>query len=73
MMCLLSYQEGDDALPYLSECGPSCSCSYSCLGRLTQRGCVQRLLLVKSPQGEGKGWSVIAGDTILAGTFVCQV
>eukprot|EP00743_Colponemidia_sp_Colp-15_P009347 GILK01010218.1.p1 GENE.GILK01010218.1~~GILK01010218.1.p1 ORF type:complete len:288 (+),score=-3.38 GILK01010218.1:83-946(+) len=51
------------------ECGPACSCSSSCINRLSQRGITADLQLFKHPF---KGWGVRCTKDIPMGRFICQ-
>lgn len=51
------------------ECGTSCHCSLECRNRVTQRGLLVKLQIVKDQR---KGWGLYAGDLISKGKFVCE-
>jgi histone-lysine N-methyltransferase SETMAR len=51
------------------ECGPSCGCGLECGNRVSQRGILVKLKIVRS---EGKGWGLFADQFICNGDFVCE-
>ncbi|KAL5708722.1 [histone H3]-lysine(4) N-trimethyltransferase [Ranunculus cassubicifolius] len=53
----------------MTECGPSCACELACANRLTQRGVLHQLRIVKE---ERKGWGLHAAQLIPQGDFICE-
>ncbi|KAI5081409.1 hypothetical protein GOP47_0004592 [Adiantum capillus-veneris] len=51
------------------ECGPSCSCSSSCMNRVSQKGLRYRLEIFKT---KNRGWGVRSLDSIQPGGFICE-
>ncbi|XP_018720287.2 histone-lysine N-methyltransferase, H3 lysine-9 specific SUVH5-like [Eucalyptus grandis] len=55
--------------PLVYECGPSCTCSHSCINRASQSGIKFDLEIF---QTRGKGWGVRSQSHIPLGSFVCE-
>ncbi|KAL3714016.1 hypothetical protein ACJRO7_006028 [Eucalyptus globulus] len=55
--------------PLVYECGPSCTCSHSCINRASQSGIKFDLEIF---QTQGKGWGVRSRSHIPLGSFVCE-
>ncbi|GAV89935.1 Pre-SET domain-containing protein [Cephalotus follicularis] len=58
-----------ERLEIASECGRSCQCELECGNRLTQRGILVELKIVRV---ESKGWGLFAAQFIGQGQFVCE-
>ncbi|CAI9099298.1 OLC1v1036093C2 [Oldenlandia corymbosa var. corymbosa] len=52
------------------ECGPSCECGPGCGNRITQRGVMVKLKIVRERR---KGWCLCAAEFIPKGQFVCEL
>ncbi|KAF8008798.1 hypothetical protein BT93_K2444 [Corymbia citriodora subsp. variegata] len=55
--------------PLVYECGPSCTCSHTCVNRASQSGIRFELEIF---QTRGKGWGVRSRSHIPLGSFVCE-
>ncbi|KAL3534830.1 hypothetical protein ACH5RR_003291 [Cinchona calisaya] len=51
------------------ECGPGCGCGSECGNRVSQRGILMKLKIVKDRR---KGWGLHAAEFIRKGKFVCE-
>lgn len=51
------------------ECGPFCHCNLECRNRMSQKGILVKLKIVKDQR---KGWGLYAGELISKGKFVCE-
>ena len=63
-------EEESGTVEEVTECGPCCSCTAQCWGRLTQQGLAHRVHIIHS---DCKGWAAHAVEAIAKGSFVCQV
>lgn len=59
-----------DGRQAIFECNERCFCGPACPNRLVQKGRRARLLLKRFP--DGRGWGVIADESLPRGTFVAQ-
>ncbi|CAK7341531.1 unnamed protein product [Dovyalis caffra] len=60
---------GLEEIGIMSECGPNCGCRLECSNRLTQRGILVKLKIVRSGK---KGWGLFADQMICQGQFICE-
>ncbi|GLT87450.1 hypothetical protein SLE2022_055320 [Rubroshorea leprosula] len=58
-----------EGLEIVNECGPSCGCGLECVNRLTQRGILVKLKVVRDLR---KGWGLYAAQSTQEGQFVCE-
>ena len=60
---------GLEEMGIMTECGPGCGCGLECSNRLTQRGVLVKLKIVRDGK---KAWGLFAGQMICQGQFICE-
>ncbi|XP_061945666.1 histone-lysine N-methyltransferase SUVR3 [Populus nigra] len=60
---------GLEEMGIMTECGPGCGCGLECSNRLTQRGVLVKLKIVRDGK---KGWGLFADQMICQGQFICE-